>query len=114
VSIIDLLTTLRTANQLVGNPSTAHMQLARGSATLPRRSWRRVTRSRHARAARTRPRFESRIRARQKQAIALRLSGNRRGGALEALVDALSLSSAFQPLRGFPLRQLTHAGARCN
>jgi hypothetical protein len=100
---------------LVGNPGTAHMQLARGlRESLPEAI---VTAGRHPQSARALllalaldPNPE--IRARQKQAIALRLSAEIAAvtGSLEPHVDALEPEQRIPALlRGFPaLRQLTH------
>jgi len=100
---------------LVGNPGTAHMQLARGiRESLPEAI---VTAGRHPQSARAlllalALDSNPEIRARQKQAIALRLSAEIAAvtGSLEPLVDALEPEQRIPALlRGFPaLRQLTH------
>ncbi|HKQ16433.1 MAG TPA: M48 family metallopeptidase [Steroidobacteraceae bacterium] len=100
---------------LVGNPGTAHMQLAREiRESLPHAI---VTAGRHPQSARAlllalALDSNPEIRARQKQAIALRLSPEIAAvtGALEPQVDALEPEQRIPALlRGFPaLRQLTH------
>jgi Zn-dependent protease with chaperone function len=101
--------------QLVGNPGTAHMQLAREiRESIPEAI---VAAGRHPQSARAlllalALDANSEIRARQKQVIALRLSVKIASmtGALEAQVDALQPEQRIPALlRGFPaLRQLTH------
>jgi Zn-dependent protease with chaperone function len=100
---------------LVGNPGTAHMQLAREiRESLPEAI---VTAGRHPQSARAlllalALDANPEIRARQKQAIALRLSAEIAAmtGALEPHVDALEPEQRIPALlRGFPaLRQLPH------
>jgi hypothetical protein len=100
---------------LVGNPGTAHMQLAREiRESLPEAI---VTAGRHPQSARAlllalALDANPEIRARQKQAIALRLSAEIAAveGALECHVDALQPEQRIPALlRAFPaLRQLTH------
>jgi Zn-dependent protease with chaperone function len=100
---------------LVGNPGTAHMQLAREiRESLPEAI---VTAGRHPQSARAlllalALDSNPEIRARQKQAIALRLSAEIAAatGALEPYADALEPEQRIPALlRGFPaLRQLTH------
>jgi Zn-dependent protease with chaperone function len=99
---------------LVGNPGTAHMQLAREiRESLPEAI---VTAGRHPQSARAllltlALDANPEIRARQKQTIALRLSAEIAAvtGALEAQVDALQPEQRIPALlRGFTaLRQLT-------
>jgi len=100
---------------LVGNPGTAHMQLAREiRQSLPEAI---VTAGRHPQSARAlllalALDSSPEIRARQKQAIALRLTAEIAAatGALEQNVDALEPEQRIPALlRSFPaLRQLTH------
>jgi Zn-dependent protease with chaperone function len=101
--------------QLVGNPGTAHMQLAREiRESLPEAV---VAAGRHPQSARAlllalALDSNPEIRARQKQVIALRLSAEIAAmtAALEPQVDALEPEQRIPALlRGFPtLRQLTH------
>jgi Zn-dependent protease with chaperone function len=101
--------------ELVGNPGTAHMQLAREiRESLPEAI---VAAGRHPQSARAlllalALDSNPEIRARQKQAIALRLTPEVAAvtGALEPHVDALEPEQRIPALlRGFPaLRQLTH------
>ena len=101
--------------ELVGNPGTAHMQLAREiRESLPEAI---VAAGRHPQSARAlllalALDSNPEIRARQKQAIALRLTPEVAAvtGALEPQVDALEPEQRIPALlRGFPaLRQLTH------
>jgi len=101
--------------ELVGNPGTAHMQLAREiRQSLPEAI---VSAGRHPQSARAlllalALDSNPEIRARQKQVIALRLSSEIAAvtGAREPLVDALEPEQRIPALlRGFPaLRQLTH------
>ena len=100
---------------LVGNPGTAHMQLAREiRESLPEAI---VAAGRHPQSARAlllalALDSNPEIRARQKQVIALRLTSEVAAvtGALEPHVDALEPEQRIPALlRGFPaLRQLTH------
>ena len=101
--------------QLVGNPSTAHMQLAREiRESLPEPV---VAAGRHPQSARAlllalALDSNPEIRARQKQVIGVRLSAEVAAmtAALEPQVDALEPEQRIPALlRGFPtLRQLTH------
>jgi Zn-dependent protease with chaperone function len=101
--------------ELVGNPGTAHMQLAREiRQSLPEPI---VAAGRHPQSARAlllalALDSNPEIRTRQKQVIALRLSAEIAAvtGALEQHVDALEPEQRIPSLlRGFPaLRQLTH------
>ena len=116
MSIIDLPAgTPSTVAQLVGNPGTAHMQLAREiRESLPEQV---VAAGRHPQSARAlllalALDSNPETRARQKQAIALRLSAQIAAmtGALEPHIDALEPEQRIPVLlRAFPaLRQLTH------
>jgi hypothetical protein len=104
---------------LVGNPGTAHMQLAREiRESLPEQSWRRSSPAVGTRAAACAgARFESRAACTAEAGNRLRLSAAIAAATadLEPHVDALNRSSAFQfCLRAFPaLRQLTTKSA-CN
>ena len=101
--------------ELVGNPGTAHMQLAREiRESLPEAI---VAAGRHPQSARAlllalALDSNPETRARQKQVIALRLTSEIAAvtGALEQHVDALAPEQRIPALmRGFPaLRQLTH------
>jgi Zn-dependent protease with chaperone function len=101
--------------ELVGNPGTAHMQLAREiRESLPEAI---VAAGRHPQSARAlllalALDSNPEIRARQKQVIALRLTAEvaAMAGALEPHVDALEPEQRSPALlRGFPvLHQLTH------
>ncbi len=116
LSIIDLPIALPSVvAELVGNPGTAHMQLAREiRESLPEAI---VTAGRHPQSARAlllalALDSDPATRARQKQVIAQRLTSEIAAvtGALEQLVDALEPEQRIPALlRGFPaLRQLTH------
>lgn len=115
-SMIDLPTAAPAmVAELVGNPGTAHMQLARQiRESLPEAI---VTAGRHPQSARAlllalALDSNPEIRARQKQVIALRLTAEVAAvtGALEPHVDALAPEQRSPALlRGFPvLHQLTH------
>ena len=101
--------------ELVGNPGTGHMQLAREiRESLPEAI---IAAGRHPQSARAlllalALDSNPETRARQKQVIALRLTSEIAAvtGALEQLVDALAPEQRIPALmRGFPaLRQLTH------
>ena len=116
MSIIDLpVAAASMIAELVGNPGTAHMQLAREiRESLPEAI---VAAGRHPQSARAlllalALDSNPETRARQKQVIALRLTSEIAAvtGALEQLVDALAPEQRIPALmRGFPaLRQLTH------
>jgi Zn-dependent protease with chaperone function len=120
MSLIDVAVDLPTAGPsmiaaLVGNPGTAHMQLAREiRESLPEPV---VAAGRHPQSARAlllalALDSNPELRARQKQAIALRLSAEIAAAtaALEPHVDALEPEQRIPVLlRAFPaLRQLTH------
>ena len=116
LSIIDLpVAAPSVVAELVGNPGTAHMQLAREiRESLPEAI---VAAGRHPQSARAlllalALDSDPDTRARQKQVIAQRLTSEIAAvtGALEQLVDALEPEQRIPALlRGFPtLRQLTH------
>ena len=116
MSIIDLpVAAPAMVAELVGNPGTAHMQLAREiRESLPEAI---VAAGRHPQSARAlllalALDSNPETRARQKQVIALRLTAEIAAvtGALEPHVDALEPEQRIPALmRGFPaLRQLTH------
>jgi Zn-dependent protease with chaperone function len=101
--------------ELVGNPGTGHMQLAREiRESLPEAISAAGRHPQSARALLLALALDSNpeTRARQKQVIALRLTSEIAAvtGALEQLVDALAPEQRIPALmRGFPaLRQLTH------